>query len=265
MIFRALPLRFEFEAKETIWFPPGKAANTFRGVLGLGLHRDAHARLFAPSAHGIGPSGFEDRPRPFVLRAAALDGRRFEPGERFALDVNVFDRDADMLRAFQTAFAVWGPKHGRAHLIDARALEAIAIDLAAGAPPAAAIRIHFLTPMELKFEGKVIHDPRFDALFLRVRDRVSTLCTLYQNAAPDVDYRALGERARSVVTLATRLQDVRIERRSSRTGQTHSLGGFVGEADYTGDLTEFIPWLRAAESTGVGRLTVWGNGAIRLA
>ena len=39
-------------------------------------------------------------------------------------------------------------------------------------------------------------------------------------------------------------------------------GGFVGEADYEGNLTEFVPFLKAAEWTGVGRHTVWGKGAI---
>jgi hypothetical protein len=77
-----------------------------------------------------------------------------------------------------------------------------------------------------------------------------------------VDYRALGERARAVTTTAIRIEHVDIERRSSRTGQRHGLGGFIGEADYAGDLGEFLPWLKVAEWTGAGRLTVWGNGAL---
>ena len=40
------------------------------------------------------------------------------------------------------------------------------------------------------------------------------------------------------------------------------LGGFVGEAEYEGDLTEFVPYLRAAHWTGVGRQTAWGKGAL---
>jgi hypothetical protein len=36
----------------------------------------------------------------------------------------------------------------------------------------------------------------------------------------------------------------------------------VGEADYEGELGEFLPILRAAEYTGVGRQTVWGKGSI---
>jgi CRISPR/Cas system endoribonuclease Cas6 (RAMP superfamily) len=53
-----------------------------------------------------------------------------------------------------------------------------------------------------------------------------------------------------------------VERRSSRTGQTHSIGGFVGEAEYEGDLAEFVPYLKAAKWVGVGRQTVWGKGEI---
>jgi hypothetical protein len=53
-----------------------------------------------------------------------------------------------------------------------------------------------------------------------------------------------------------------IERRSSRTGQVHPIGGFVGEAEYEGDLAEFVPYLHAARWTGVGRQTVWGKGEI---
>jgi hypothetical protein len=38
----------------------------------------------------------------------------------------------------------------------------------------------------------------------------------------------------------------------------------MGTATYEGDLAEFLPWLQAAEATGVGRHAVWGQGEIRL-
>ena len=62
--------------------------------------------------------------------------------------------------------------------------------------------------------------------------------------------------------ISCNVRHVAIERRSSRTGQTHPLGGFIGNAKYHGDLSEFVPYLRAAEWTGVGRQTVWGKGEI---
>jgi hypothetical protein len=58
------------------------------------------------------------------------------------------------------------------------------------------------------------------------------------------------------------LQRVAVERRSSRTGQRHGIGGFIGIAEYEGDLAEFLPYLEAAHWTGVGRHCTWGNGQI---
>ena len=58
------------------------------------------------------------------------------------------------------------------------------------------------------------------------------------------------------------IEQVEIVRRSSRTGKVHPLGGFTGQADYEGGLTDFVPYLFAAKWTGVGRQTVWGKGEI---
>jgi CRISPR-associated endoribonuclease Cas6 len=60
------------------------------------------------------------------------------------------------------------------------------------------------------------------------------------------------------------IQHVAVERRSSRTGQTHPIGGFTGFAEYEGELSEFVPYLQAAKWTGVGRQTVWGKGELEI-
>jgi hypothetical protein len=60
------------------------------------------------------------------------------------------------------------------------------------------------------------------------------------------------------------LRQVEAARRSSRTGQVHSIGGFVGAAEFEGELGEFIPYLQAACWTGVGRQCSWGKGELRL-
>jgi hypothetical protein len=128
------------------------------------------------------------------------------------------------------------------------------------------IKVTFLTPTELKIGGETLREPRFDALFKRARDRVAGLAEIYQDQPQNpMDFRGMGERADVVVTTASDFREVEFERRSTRTGQRHSLGGFTGEAEYEGDLTEFVPGLEAAFWTGVGRLTVWGNGMVRTA
>jgi hypothetical protein len=48
------------------------------------------------------------------------------------------------------------------------------------------------------------------------------------------------------------IKRVDVTRRSSRTGQVHSIGGFVGEAEYEGDLAEFFPYLRPRDGPELG-------------
>jgi hypothetical protein len=126
------------------------------------------------------------------------------------------------------------------------------------------IRVRFLTPTELKAEGRVVREPEFGVLFARVRDRLHTLRSLYGGGPLPLDFSAAGERARAVKLIGSDLRWEMSERRSGRTGQTHPLGGFTGWAEYEGELAEFVPYLRAATWTGVGRQTTWGKGHIEV-
>ena len=124
------------------------------------------------------------------------------------------------------------------------------------------IRVRYLTPTELKTEEGLADQPEFPILFSRARDRIATLRAVYGVGPLAIDFRGMGDRSRKVEMISCNVRHVAIERRSSRTGQTHPLGGFIGKREYQGDLAEFVPYLRAAEWTGVGRQTVWGKGEI---
>jgi len=251
LIFSLHAYHYKFRAIESVYFPPGKAGNVFRGALG--------------TISGL-PRGVTDPPRPFVLRAAHLDGRRFEPGEGFSLDVNIFDLRSSLSAAFTAVFSEWartglGPRRGRVELLGS-ADEAVTIPLAGGAQ-ISKCSLLFRTPTELKGNPSKNEIP-FGVLFARVSDRISTLRSLYGAGPPAIDFRALAERAGLVRTVHCDLQYQDVWRRSSRTGAVHGIGGVTGRVDYEGDLTEFLPYLRAAWWTGVGRHTVWGNGAIEV-
>jgi hypothetical protein len=256
LIFRLLVYRFEFRAAGVLYFPPGKAGNVLRGALGMHLVRERRAS---------GPSGLADPPRPYVFRAAHLDGKRFEPGEVFSLDIHVFDLRAPIREAFLRAFSEWG--HGRVEPIDPGMEELVILDLTAldltARPAASQCTVSFRTPTELKGVPAGQEMP-FNVLFARVRDRVSTLRDLYGDGPLEVDFKAMSERAGMVRNVNCHLEYREVTRRSSRTGHTHGIGGFTGTAEYEGDLAEFLPWLRAGWWTGVGRHTVWGNGVIEV-
>jgi CRISPR-associated endoribonuclease Cas6 len=247
-----------------------------------------YARMFEPTTVGVSPSGFADWPRPFVFRASHLDGRTVEADEPFHFDLNLFDIHSSAVPNLVLAFgqlAREGLAYPRSRVelarvsqLDARGEPAATIfngsslvpekvapldvNLSPASEPVTRLRIRFLTPTELKGGEQSAGRPEFKVLATRIRDRLSTLRQLYGDGPLTIDFRAFGERAALVSMTRCEIQQVEIVRRSSRTGQIHPIGGFTGEAEYKGNLTEFVPYLFAARWTGVGRQTTWGKGEI---
>ena len=259
MIFRLRTRRFDLLAVNRVSFPAGSAANTLRGTLGKLLWGSpAFSAHFAPRL-STGPSGLADPPRPFVLRAAHLNGAVFEPGQSFHFDVNIFDSRAALEETFARALSEPAAT-GIRLLHDPAPPVWQSLDLNP-ASPATAVTIAFRTPTDLK--GKLTPgEIPFAVLFARVRDRIATLSTLYGDGPLAIDFKGMATRAAAVRNVSSELFYCHVNRQSKSSGNTHPLGGFTGLADYEGDLTEFIPWLHAAWWTGVGRHTVWGNGVI---
>ena len=259
MHFRFYPLRLTFLARTPLSFPTGAASNRLRGAFGSILHKLGCAEIFEPSSEA-GPSGFSDHPRPFVFRASHLDGVTIAPGETFYFDFHWFDLRRPSLDTVIGAFAKLTPA---AELADVQGADApLELCLNPSGDPVSSLTIRFETPTELKAGGVAIERPEFGVLVARVRDRISTLRALYDDGPLTIDFREFGKRSEHVRMTRCNIHHVETSRRSSRTGQIHSLGGFVGEAEYEGDLAEFVPYLRAAQWTGVGRQTAWGKGAL---
>jgi hypothetical protein len=142
------------------------------------------------------------------------------------------------------------------------ALPPVELDLRPRAERVERVRVRFLTPTELKGGGGVALRPEFGVLFGRIRDRVSTLRALYGAGPLGIDFRGMGERAVRVRLVGSALRWTETTRRSGKTGQVHPFGGVTGEAEYEGELAEFVPYLEVAQWTGVGRQTVWGKGVL---
>jgi hypothetical protein len=124
------------------------------------------------------------------------------------------------------------------------------------------VRVQFTSPTDLK--NAAGGAPPFATLLARIRDRVSALATCYGDEPLCADFRGLVERAAAVTLLADATRPLARPRRSTRTGQSHDIGGWLGEAVYGGDFRESLAWLQAAWWTGVGRHASWGNGALRV-
>jgi hypothetical protein len=201
--------------------------------------------------------------------------------------MNVFDVQRPVIRWLTEAFVDWafdgqGPAHSTVSLesVELRRSpterEAIFIGqkLVCEVPEAARlpievsgnsqarrIRIDFLSPTELKGDGAVLERPEFAIMVQRAFERANALSTLYGNGPLPLDWAHLKAQAALVKTVAVEGRHLAI-RRTSRTTGVHPLGGFVGRAVYEGEVSAFVPLLRIAEVTGIGRQTVWGKGEI---
>ncbi|MEX2264102.1 MAG: hypothetical protein WD696_19265 [Bryobacteraceae bacterium] len=113
------------------------------------------------------------------------------------------------------------------------------VDLSAGAVRVGRVCVRFVTLTELKSGHQLAERPEFGILFGRLRDRISILRSLYGPGPLQVDFLAMGTRAAAVRLIRCKLQRTEVDRLSSKTGQRHPLGGFVGEAEYQGELGEF--------------------------
>lgn len=250
-----------------------------------------YARMFEPSAVLDGPSGLADWPRPFVFRATHLDGCTIESGMRFHFDLNLFDAQTPAIAYLVLTFAQLareGLARGRkkielvtvdqldeagrptAVIYDSvsgnvrQNVEPLQLNLEPCGAPVDKVKVQFLTPTELKSGQQLATKPEFGILAARVRDRISALRQLYGSGPLEIDFRGFGERANQIRMTRCNLRQIDVRRQSTRTGQVHPIGGFIGEAEYEGDLTEFVPYLNAAKWTGVGRQTVWGKGEVNL-
>ncbi len=246
-------------------------------------------RLFRPRA-ASGPSGFADSPRAFVLRAHMLAGRQFNEGDLFHFDLHLFDKWPPALGHFLAAIKRLaeegiGRQRSRFELADVCTLNesgAVAGSLGAargphapphgwlrlplepGQTPVSLVAVRFLSPTELKHGGRPVQYPEFKILLSRILGRLSLLQSRYGASPLCLDFSGMLARAARIRLRNLAAGPLYGRRRSSRTGQIHPLGGLVGMAEYEGDLTEFMPYLKAACWTGVGRHTSWGHGAIAL-
>jgi hypothetical protein len=244
-------------------FEVGEAGNALRGALGTVLARD----IFRQHGNAAGPSGLADPPRPFVFRAVHLEGTTIAAGHAFYFEMNLFDTCDVLTDRLTDAYSQLKTLSGRNVELEAVApLDIVEIELNSGTETRviSEVVVRFLTPTELKSCDTLVSQPDFGVLARRTRDRISTLNQLYGSGALDIDFSTFGRRADEVRTIRCDLVHHELARRSTRTGQVHPIGGFTGEACYSGELAEFLPYLQAAKWTGVGRHTVWGNGAIRV-
>ncbi len=128
------------------------------------------------------------------------------------------------------------------------------------ASSASRIRISFITPAILKDKGHFIEVPEFETVIKRLRDRFAALSWFYEGVVPDIDFREFAAAAQNVSIVRA---DTFYEKRSRRArggAAVQFMNGFTGTMEYTGELTEFIPYLKYGQYMHIGKSAVFGFG-----
>ena len=129
--------------------------------------------------------------------------------------------------------------------------------------------LHFLTPLRLIWNERLVKSPDFAVLFARLLERVDELAVQFAGGGrrPAQEVERLQNCALQVRLIEQNTRWVEVASGSSRTQTQTWLSGMVGTARYAAPLAvwrELLPWLVWGEVVQVGKDTVKGNGVVHI-
>lgn len=123
------------------------------------------------------------------------------------------------------------------------------------------INIKLQTPLRVKSKGRFVHDITFKLLIKNILRRLTTLGQAYgQSDITNVEVHRLLKEAEQIVVGERNTKWFDYQRYSTRQKQTMLLGGLIGNIGFSGDITPFYPYFKAAQILHVGKNTSFGLG-----
>jgi len=237
-----------------------------------------------------------DIPRPFIMVDSGNRRTRLQAGDRFTFGLTLIGQANQLLPYFIAVFHELGriglgKKQGQYRLVevayvDRRAgyLEPIyqasdgvvyaasqglsgaqIMERAAAYGPVEEVTLAFLTPTQIKHQGKLIwYNLSFFVLIKHVLIRLESLSLFHCGLPVEVDFAGLLEQAREITVSLDETYELNWTRRSGRQQRDIWMDGFVGAVTYRGNITPFLPLLLLGELIHVGKKTVFGSGQYQL-
>jgi hypothetical protein len=241
----------------------------------------------------------QDIPRPYVLRPPLGGKRRYEPGETLSFGLTLFGNIIELLPyiilsinlleegglgrrvqdqhglrgrfvvkrvescdLFNNARQVLYEKGKPLVTTQTVAMSKAEVQAKAATLSPERITLTFLTPLRLRDQASLVRRIEFAPLVHRLLERFDALSTTYGTG----DNPLLGQR-QQLVELAEGVQCSEDETYwedvgsySRRQGKVTPIGGLLGHATFSGDLTPFRELLVWGELMHVGKSCVKGNG-----
>lgn len=125
------------------------------------------------------------------------------------------------------------------------------------------VTLHFLTPTEIKANGRPVQKMEFVLLLKSILRRYRSLRYFHGDGSAEreaMDWEA----AEKIEIVHQALDRQHLKRFSNRQKRPIPLAGFTGKITYRGDLAPFMPWLKIGEYLHVGKGAVFGMGWYRV-
>jgi hypothetical protein len=127
-----------------------------------------------------------------------------------------------------------------------------------------AVRLRFITPLRLVFDGDLCLDPEFHILARNLLRRLNNLVCFHCGQEGDHALGYLLDKAETVRLAESKTRWYDWERYSKRQDKRMQMGGLLGEVTYEGELEQFLPLLVLGSWVNLGKGTSFGLGRYSL-
>ncbi len=224
-------------------------------------------------------------PHPFVLCPPFEERHYYRPGEQFVFMLTLTGKAEKYIPYFIYAFSEIGKRgtgkgRGRFRVyrvincqtdtdiynnngkIDCRACQAVSwrdIVSKAGDLNAGDLTMRFSTPTRIKHRGAFVRNPEFHVLMQNLLRRISELSYFHCSHEINLDFKGLIKKADNV-NVKERKLSWESWGYSDAEKSMMKLEGFTGEITFTGDFTDFLPFIILGQYIHVGKGTSFGLG-----
>ena len=129
-------------------------------------------------------------------------------------------------------------------------------------PDVKQIIISLKTPLRIRCSGALIETVDFPTIIRNITNRMEAIVKRYGGWVDEMEIKQVQILASEVAVIQNQLKMKNIKRYSNRLGEKKDFSGLVGDIQFEGNLTPFVPWLFAAQILHMGRNTTFGMGKI---
>ena len=129
---------------------------------------------------------------------------------------------------------------------------------------AAGAVVELCTPLRIRHGGRLLRTLSFQTLIRNIINRIADLTERYGGWLDKEEADKVLESAGNIQTVYEGVKMIGLERYSNRIDRKMDFSGLCGRIEYAGEMSQFVPWLYAAQCLHIGRNTTFGMGKIQV-